>query len=68
MRETLQREIDAVPEKLFSEYLRGGAVGDAGIREYPAIARLDATLALVIELAKAGRHLAAAGTWRGHDD
>lgn len=49
MREALQREIDAVPGKLFSANLRNEAVGDASIREYPGIARLDATLGRVMQ-------------------
>ena len=46
---TLQGEIDAVPAKAFAAYLRGEERAAAGVREYPAVARLDATLAHVMQ-------------------
>ncbi|MBR4614469.1 MAG: hypothetical protein IKO55_02585, partial [Kiritimatiellae bacterium] len=52
-RAELQRQIDAVPAKLFGAYLRGETTDDAAIRDYPAIARLDATLDKVMKEARA---------------
>ena len=51
-RATLQREIDNVPAKLFASYLRGEATGLSGVDEYPAMARLDATLERVMREAR----------------
>ena len=51
-RAAIQREIDAVPEKTFAAYLRGEEWAADCVREYPAIARLDATLPRVMREAK----------------
>ena len=48
----LQRQINAVPAKLFGAYLRGETTDDAAVRDYPAIARLDATLDKVMKEAR----------------
>ena len=51
-RAMLQREIDAVPVKMFSAYLRGETWAASGVKTYPAMARLHATLPRVMQEAK----------------
>lgn len=51
-REVLQGEIDEVPAQMFAAYLRGEESSASCAREYPAVARLDATLARVMHDAK----------------